>query len=218
MRNLRHRGTGHGPRRVATAVGVVLLAAAVSWSGPAAADDERPAALAGSAPAASLPLAGPSPLRHGGGGFFHGHLLPRLEKQLETLGPYQVLSAEEGRLLFERATRDAQRRAGRGTRRALKEYLLASTSVGRFVDGLEWGGRRSAGAQGRAPRIGLGIRSGVPDLEYRRALGRGLLRAALSVEGRVRLEYRGGLASTMGLRVDYDPVSRELDLAYRVGF
>jgi hypothetical protein len=158
-----------------------------------------------------------------GTGFYRVHLLPGLTRQFEVLAPYEALPVrperQAGRFVFEGAAREAKRRARRGTERALKEFLLASTPVGRWIDRVELKRSRSeSGETARASRVGLAFRHGRPVVELRRQLGRGQFRAGLGVDGRVRLEYRDDLFVGGGLRVDYDPGRRELNLACRIGF
>lgn len=157
MKNLRHGGAGstrRGPRRAGSAVGALLLVATLSGFGTAEAGKEEPAPVERHRPAAS----GRADPRVGG--FYRGHLLPRME-----------------------------------TRRA-SERPAAS----------------------RASRPGLTIRHGLPVVELRRRMGRGLLRTGLSVDGRLRLEYRGGGFAVGGLRADYDPRRGEFNFACRLGF
>jgi hypothetical protein len=55
-------------------------------------------------------------------------------------------------------------------------------------------------------------------VELRRTFGSGLLRSGVSIDGRVRVEYRGGRSVSVGLRADYDPRRGEFGLACRLGF
>lgn len=222
MRDLRHRGMGQGPRRAVTAVGAVLLAAALSWGSPAVAEDNRGKPLAVRGPVAPLLPAGPTSIAPNGDGFYRGHLLPRLARQFEELGPYEALSAQPdgpaGRVVFDAASSAARRQAGRGTRRALKAFLLEATRLGRLVGEPERGQAGNEPAGIRSSRFRVGVRHGIPELLTRIPLGQGLLRTGLSLEGRVMAEYRGGRTAAVALRADYHPASRELGLAYRLSF
>lgn len=225
MRDLRHGGarfTRRGPRRAASAVGVLLFVAALSGSSSARAGGSEPAPAGGPAPVEPHRLAASARDAPRTGGFYHGHLLPRLADQFKTLGPYEGLPARldrpAGHLVFEEAARVARGRARRGARRALRGYLLESTPLGRLVGRVETKRAGNRPAASRASRLGLTIRHGLPVVELRRPLGRGLLRTGLSVDGRLRLEYRGGRFVGSGLRVDYDPRRGEFNFACRLGF
>jgi len=220
VRDLRRGGAG--PRRVAIIVGVMLLVAAPFWASSAGAA-EGEAARGTGREQAELPR--PAPRGQAvpdAAGFYRGHLLPRLISQFAALGPYEALSARGAEpprhLVFEAAARAARQRARRGTEGALKGFLLESTPVGRFVERAELKRASEGAAADRALRLGLAIRHGLPVVELRRPLGRGLLRMGFSVDGRLRLEYRGGLFVGAGLRADYDPIRGELDLGCRLAF
>lgn len=225
MMDLRHREAGRGRaerRRGRGSVVLLLLVAGLSGLGAARASDgeaereaaarsadrTRPAVAARAAPRAD--------------GFYRGHLLPGLVRQFELLAPYEALPARPGRpaahFVFEDASRLARRRAGSGAKRALKEFLAESTPVGRWIEKIEL--KRAGGTSGRTrtTRLGLAVRRGRPVVELRRAFGNGLLRSGVSIDGRVRVEYRGGRSVSAGLRADYDPRRGEFGLGCRVAF
>jgi len=220
VRDLRHRAAG--PWRAALIVGMALLVAALSGAAPAAAAEGEAAREAGREGAEWLRPAARGRTIPDAAGFYRGHLLPRLTSQFSTLGSYEALPARQAdpsrNLVFEQAARAARLRARRGTKRALKGFLLESLPVGRLIERVELRRAHGGATADRGLRLGLAIRGGLPVAELAQPLGRGLLRTGLGVDGRVRLEYRGGQFGGVGLRADYDPFRGEFDLGCRLAF
>jgi hypothetical protein len=190
------------------------------------------AALHGSAKLPSAPLASAprlaasslvQPEKHG---FYRGYLLPRMTMQLDRMRAYSGVPTSGQDLgefvLLDDVTGAAQQRAERGMRRAVKTYLLDTTSVGRWIQ--SFGTESSQTPRGapratRAFRTGFGISHGLPRAEMRYGAGRTFLRLGVGADQTVGFEVRrDGHTSGAALSARYDWDENTYSLGCRISF
>ena len=167
-----------------------------------------------------------------GSTFFHGMLLPRLNRQLDEMAPYRGVPQAQPQLddfvLFDELTEAVGRRAEKATRRAVKEYLLESTPLGRGVLRLKSGGRRDmAGGIPAAPKtrsgrdalsFGLSVSHNLPEVQARYDILRGTLRVGVRADGSVGVSLEHEKLARTRLWVGYDAEDHGYDLQYRIRF
>jgi len=149
------------------------------------------------------------------GRFLRDHLLPRMDQQLHKLGPLDE-ACMPGRWLADTAyvERLGERSAGaveHAAGKALQDFLLEETTLGRVAGAIESAAERGApGALSRPGgglRLDLAISHGAPQLLLGRALRDGSLRFSLGPRADVGLRLR---QSWMGHRTS---VAASLDRA-----
>jgi hypothetical protein len=236
-----HRVASAAPTLLGSAMVLVaaLAGALVLTAGPARAEDagaaERTRAWAATVrmreatmSAAREPLA--SARRHAASydarartaGFYHAHLLPRLNGQFETLAVFRAVPGAGSELaefpLLDMMTDAARRRAERGTKKALKEFLVQATSLGRVAERVDGVLEREHTESGKRTRLSADIAHGKPRLDLRRRFAAGSLRIGLDVSGSLGLEYRRTGSSRMRIFAEYDAADGEFDAACRFSF
>jgi hypothetical protein len=158
-------------------------------------------------------------------GFYQGYLLPRLTTQFTRLSPYRVLpstgAARDEFVLFDEVTGAAQRRAERGVSRAVRHYLLETTSIGRWIDAFGTESTRTLGGQTRSSafRTGFGISHGLPRFDMRYQAGNTILRLGAGVDRSVGFELRRNLpGSATAVSAKYNRDERAYSMGCRISF
>jgi hypothetical protein len=168
------------------------------------------------------------------------HLLQSLEGQFQDFAGYRVTPVPAAREVDEHThrilTETASERVRRGSRRALEDYLRATTPVGPLIERIEAmnpldriGGfdpLRGAGerqgperkSRGRGIDLGIGFNHLTPGLELERKVGEGSIRTMIDVLGWVELEYEQGGSSRTRFHLGYDARSGEAVAGCRIGF
>jgi hypothetical protein len=180
------------------------------------------AALSSAARPASSSLVLPE--KHG---FYRGYLLPRMTLQLDRMRAYSGVPTSGQALgefvLLDDVTGAAQQRAERGMRRAVKNYLLDTTGVGRWIQSFGTESSRTPSgaprANTRAFRTGFGISHGLPRAEMRYGAGRTFLRLGVGADQTVGFEVRrDGHTSGAALSARYDWDENTYSLGCRISF
>jgi len=158
-------------------------------------------------------------------GFYQHYLLPRLTTQFDRLTAYRDLpangQARDEFVLLDHITDAAQRRAERGLTKAVRNYLLETTSLGRWIDSFGTESTRTLGgeARTRAFRSGVGIAHGLPRLDLRYGAGKTVLRLGVSADQSVGFEMRrNGPASAASLSAKYDRDEQAYTMDCRISF
>lgn len=128
------------------------------------------------------------------GNFYDAHLIPRLNTQFGNMSAYHFLPGA-GRdlgewVMFDELTEIAKSRAERGTRRALKDYLLEVSSLERSVDAVRDSGDGNDAGPQRPLRFGLKISHGTPKVDMRYRLSSAVVRLGIRADGSVSAEFR----------------------------
>jgi len=189
---------------------------------PAFAAELRGAPLAGSLPAVGLS----SRVQPESRGFYQGYFLPRMTTQFDRLSPYRVVPSSGQALsefmLLDQVTGAAQQRAENGITKAVRNYLLETTAIGRWVDSFGTESTRSplgAPRAGRAFRTGFGIAHGLPRVDMRYGVGHTLLRLGVGADSTVGLEMRRNAPATAAsFSARYDWGEQAYTLGCRVAF
>jgi hypothetical protein len=159
-------------------------------------------------------------------GFYRGYVLPRMNTQLDRLRVYGAMPTSGQALsefvFLDQVTDAAQQRAEKGVRRAVKYYLLETTSVGRWIQSF---GTESAQTPTGAPRTqrafrtGLGIAHGLPRAEMRYGVGRSVLRLAVGADQTVGFEFRrNGHSAGTAVSARYDWDEDTVSMGWRISF
>ncbi len=159
-----------------------------------------------------------------GRGFYKGYLLPRLTTQFGRLSPYGVVpstgQAKDEFLMFDQVTGAAQSRAERGVSRAVRQYMLETTVIGRWVSSFGTESTRTIGGQERSSafRTGFGIAHGMPRLDLRYGVGKTTLRLGVGVDRSVGLEMRRSGPASAAVSAKYDRDERAYSMGCRISF
>jgi hypothetical protein len=167
-----------------------------------------------------------------GSTFFHGMLLPRLNRSLDEMAPYRGVPHAQSQLddfvLFDELTNAVGRRAEKATRRAVKEYLLETTPLGRGLIRLKSGGRRDIAGGIPAARptssrrdalsFGLTVSHNLPEVQARYDIMRGTLRVGVRADGSVGFSLDHEKLARTRLWFGYDAEDGAYDLQCRVRF
>jgi hypothetical protein len=157
-----------------------------------------------------------------GDGFYNGHLLPRLNRNLEsvpTLRPLPVAGDDaSGQAVYEYVLASARHQAERSARKALKSYLLEVTSLDYVYRSLRGEQKSRKAGEERAVDYGVRISHGAARLEVRGKLQNGEFVAGVDSRGGVGLEYDRSQRTALRLRARYDARDRSCDLSFRFDF
>lgn len=157
-----------------------------------------------------------------GEGFYNGHLLPRLNRHLESVPAVRPLAVTgddaAGQAVYEYVLASARHQAERSARKALKSYLLEVTSLDYVYRSLR--GERNSGRvrEERAVDCGVRISHGAARLELRGKLRGGELTAGVDSRGGVGLEYDRSQRTALRLMARYDARDRSYDFSFRFDF
>lgn len=156
------------------------------------------------------------------GGFYRAHLLPRLIGQFKPLAAHPAIPQHPDMLggtpLVEEFTDFARRRAERGTKKALKAFLLEATSLGRAARRVDGARNRERAESEKRYRWDARIAHGRPGLNLRRKLGAGTLRVGVDFGASLGLEYRKSGPNPARFSARYDARDREIAFACRFSF
>lgn len=156
-------------------------------------------------------------------GFFAGHLMPGMERQLSRVAPIHAMESHratfEASVMHERFSDLVESRASRAGLRAARTYLHEETALGAWVDSFRVG-KHGVGKphQDQALDFGFGVSHGVPKLGMRHRAAAGTTRFSLGIDGNVRVEFRPTRLQRTKLNAGYDPDRSLLQLSYRLGF
>jgi len=155
--------------------------------------------------------------------FYDTHLLPRLNRQFASFAAHQNVPGAGEELgefmMFDDIRKNAERRALKGTTKALRDFVIESVPLDRIFDSLPGGGLRSeAGRSRRSMRFSVGVSHGKPRVGVRYNLGPSLMRFSLEFDGSVGLEYKRSMAKRTRIYCGYDAREHEYDLSYRYSF
>ncbi len=156
-------------------------------------------------------------------GFFKGHLLPRMSRQLSEVEPIHSLETQRNRFdhsgLHDWISNTVAHRARRGARKAARTYVLEETAVGSWVEsfrvGLHGFGQP---AKGRTMDVGIEVSHGIPEVEMRHRSAAGTTRFAVGLDGSVSVRFRPARSISAGLAADYDADLSQYRVSYRFGF
>ena len=156
-------------------------------------------------------------------GFFKGHLLPRMSRQLSAIAPIHALETQRNRFdhssLHDWFSDAVAYRARRAARKAAKTYLYEETAVGSWVESLRVG-RHGFGqpAKERAMDVGIEVSHGIPEVEMRHRAAVGTTRFAVGLDGSVSVRFRPMHSISGQLAADYDADLSQYSVSYRLGF
>jgi len=156
--------------------------------------------------------------------FYRGHLIPKMDQQLQKLAPIdlgkvpgQALSAH---MLFEEYTKATQRGVEHATKRAIRDFVLEETALSRAVSVFRHGkGSEDASADpSREVALGVGISGGSPEVVMQYDLESGSLRARLGTGGSAGLEFKHHRLTRTHVVARYDARRQEYALRCRIAF
>ena len=154
--------------------------------------------------------------------FFRGHFVPRVSRQFEEVIPIAPAHAETDfadSVLFATVSETARLQAERGTRKAVKNYLLEVTTLGRTVEAVKIRGRKAPdGGRPEGVRIGVGFAHGLPQVELRRRNGAGTFRFRVDLQGSVGVEFKQVRRRYSRVFVGYDADDDHYNLGCRLSF
>jgi hypothetical protein len=157
-----------------------------------------------------------------GEGFCTGHLLPRLNRHLESVPAVRPLpvAGEDaaGQALYEYVLESARYQAERGARKALKSYLLEVTSLDYLYRSLKGERRARTKREGTAVDYGVRVSHRAARLEIRSELHGGELTAGIDSRGGVGLQYDRSQRTALRLMARYDARDRSYDFSLRFDF
>jgi hypothetical protein len=157
-----------------------------------------------------------------GDGFYNGHLLPRLERNLESVPAVRPLPVAgedaSGQAVYEYVLESARHQAERSARKALKSYLLEVTSLDYLYRSMR-GERKARGPRKeRAVDCGVRISHGAAKLELRGRLRGGELTAGVDSRGGIGVEYDRSQRTALRFMARYDARDRSYDFSLRFDF
>ncbi len=169
-------------------------------------------------PAPGRPLAAPAANR-----FFGAHFFPRVSSQFRHVVPIAPTPAGTDladSMVFAAVSETARYHAEKGTRKAVKAYLLEVTTLERTVQAIKVRSKKSGHGAGdyEALRVGVGISHGKPEVEVRRRDPAGTLRIRLGLQGSVGLEFKQLRQRYSRVFVRYDADDDRYDLGCRFSF
>ena len=151
--------------------------------------------------------------------FYETHLLPRMSKQLSRLapinpGPVPGLPFEDDIRMGE-LTRQVSRRMESAAGRALQDFLMDTTALGRVAE-IEKS-HRSKNGRSRSRSIIFGVSHGLPEVELKYKRARGTMRLGLAANGNLGLELSGGRHGRHRAFAAYDMKDERLTFLFRIG-
>jgi hypothetical protein len=153
-------------------------------------------------------------------GFFQGHLLPRMSRQVADVSSIHSLETQrgwfEGSSMHDWVADTVGYRALRATRKAAKAYLYEATPIGGWLESGPAAGR-PPGSQRKA-RVKVDVSHGIPKVGLRHRAGAGATRLDLGLDGSVRFEFRPSVSPSARLAARYVAADATFLLSYRVGF
>jgi len=163
------------------------------------------------------------------GGFVREHLVGGLVRSLDRErsfhNGFQGVQELQGHALFDYYVGRTERRVARGTKRAVKTYLIEESGLEvTLEDWLERRlKRRSADAMPttgnhRRAEYELGLSAGLPTVSVSRRLSQSQLSLQLGMRGRATLVLRHDRLSDLRMAVEYDADERRMSLDIRVFF
>ncbi|MCH7780478.1 MAG: hypothetical protein IH848_06495 [Acidobacteria bacterium] len=156
-------------------------------------------------------------------GFFKGHLLPRMSRQLGEVASIYALETPRDRFdrssLHDWVSDAVAYRVRRATRKAVRTYLLEEIAVGSWVESLRVG-RHGFGqpAAGRATDFGIEVSHGIPVVGMRHRSAVGTTRVAFGLDGSVKVRFRPTRSISARLAADYDADLSQYRVSCRFGF
>jgi len=156
-------------------------------------------------------------------GFFKGHLLPRMSRQLGDVASIYALETQHVSFqhsgMHDWVSDTVAHRARSATRKAAKTYLEEETAIGSWIDSFrvsrEGFGRS---AESRAMDFGVGVSHGIPKVGMRHHSAMGTTRIDVGVDGSVRLEFRPARSVSARFFAGYEADPSQYRLSYRLGF
>jgi hypothetical protein len=170
------------------------------------------------------PLAGRGYRPGGALDFYHGHLVPRVARQLGSINEKKRYSKPVGELQdparVVRMGRSARRKLERATRTAVEDYLLETTTLDSrlvfFNERLPSVERQTSVSSTGRLRFRVGFEQIRPKLELRYKVNRSIVKLNFGTGGSVRLDFtRKGMKRT---RVNADWDGDRYRLSCRFGF
>ena len=156
-------------------------------------------------------------------GFFKGHLLPRMSRQLGEVASIYALETQRDQFdrssLHDWVSDTVAYRVRRATRKAVRTYLLEEIAVGSWVESLRVG-RHGLGqpAAGRATDFGIEVSHGIPVVGMRHRSAVGTTRVAFGLDGSVKVRFRPTRSISARLAADYDADLSQYRVSCRFGF
>ena len=154
--------------------------------------------------------------------FFEGHFLPELQHEFAKIGPVALTGVANQpiskHVMYDDYTRQARRRMERATQDSLQEYLIETTALGKLAEVFSSKSGPGGRVGGRDVSVGLGISSGLPQVELRYKLFTGSLRVSVGLRGETKVDFKTRQMGEMRLVTRYDPRRNEYGLACRIGF
>lgn len=155
--------------------------------------------------------------------FYQGHFLPELDHELSKIGPLALTNAGaqpiSKHVLYDDYTRQARRRMERATQDAVQEYLLETTSLGKLEEIFSSkSGPGTSRRSGGSFSVGMGISSGVPQVEMRYKMFTSTVRVSIGAKGEAKIDFKTRQMGQTHLVTRFDPGSGEYGLSYRLGF
>ena len=145
--------------------------------------------------------------------FYHGHLLPRLSRQMNAIAPHDPVLAARGMghdQFYTEFSRTVGSRAGSSAYKALRDYVLDDTAVAGWIGNVERKVDPFAHKQsdGRPKNVSFhfGLSHGLPRVELKHRSAIGMLRFRVALEGSARIEFR-----PLGSRNTYFTAGANLD-------
>lgn len=167
------------------------------------------------------------------GHFYRAELLPRLESRLGDMIPPEaapILGDElQDNALYEDFADLARSQAERGTRNAVRDYLLETTSLSRVVEWARGHGRHDdatgefeggAGrpAERRRSDVDLRISGGMPKLRLSYRAGEGEVHVGFSLRGTADVSFAHPRLHHLRFGAGWNPGEERVDLGCRLGF
>jgi len=156
--------------------------------------------------------------------FYRGVFLPGVYRQLRKQGPMPLIGfpgqSLADNILFEDVTRATRNSMQRAATDAVKDFLLAETTLGALVDRFD---RNSVSVEtragrGRALKFRPGLSHGLPELTVGYGTFNGDLRVTVDARAEVGVSYRASGASRTLLRARFDPREDYFRLDCRFAF
>lgn len=191
-----------------------LLALALPWCGPAAADDEGRRLVPDPYPRPSLPHLDGSRFRRD---------LSRVGPQFESIAVFEHMGAGGGasdNVMFDEISGEIRRGVETATRRAFRDYVFDAVSLEQKLDALRGrDGSFGGGAAGAAKHVefGVGIHAFEPEVAMKYRLDRGQIKLTLGAGGELSVRFRAGegLPADLGLAFDGE---HACTFSFRLGF
>ena len=156
-------------------------------------------------------------------GFMRSYLLPRLSSQFDVIAPrHPILDNAADRVdhvLYDDLTDAARRQAERGARKALKNFLIDTTALGkRFRSGRRDRSPSTAGPSRPSSSFGLGISGGRLEAEWRYRTNAATLGFRVTARGSATMSFSHSKLNQTSLAVGYSSDGQRYDVGLRLSF